>query len=499
MSIDAVGGVRVVGTVEPALPEPRAQANMLVVVANRLPAEYDDEAGWVRSPGGLVTALESVLEGRQSVWVGWSGRFSDASDEADPAGGAMPDRMGDCELVDVKQSVADGKLYYDGFCNSTLWPLYHDTVVPPAYHRRQFDAYRRVNQRFADHVAELAGHGATVWVHDYQLQLVPAMLRKLRPDVTIAYFLHIPFPPIELFQQLPWRQQVLDGLLGADLVGFQTEGGSRNFLALCERLLGYEVEDETVVLPADQGGRRVRAGGFPISIDAAAMDALAATPAVQERARELREELGAPELLLLGIDRLDYTKGIDIRMKAFVELFEDGLLEAGSAVMVQVATPSREMIEEYQRIRNDVELIAGRAMGAVGTVGVSPIHYLHKHLPREELVALYVAADIMLVTPLRDGMNLVAKEYVASRRDGGGALVLSEFAGAAHEMTEAFQVNPHDADGLKRVIMAAVNSPADERRRRMAALRKNVFENDAAHWVDSFMSALAVARSDRDA
>jgi len=472
---------------------------MLVVVANRLPVEYDDEAGWVRSPGGLVTALESVLAGRESVWVGWSGRFSDSPDGSAHAGGDMPERMGDCELVDVQQSVADGKLYYDGFCNSTLWPLYHDTVVPPAYHRKQFEAYRRVNQRFADHVAEMAAPGATVWVHDYQLQLVPAMLRKLRPDLTIAYFLHIPFPPIELFQQLPWRQQVLDGLLGSDLVGFQTDGGARNFIALCERLLGYKVDEDTVILPDEQGGRRVRVGGFPISIDAAELDALASTPVVQERARQLREELGSPELLLLGIDRLDYTKGIDIRMKAFVELFEDGLLEAGSAVMVQVATPSREMIEEYQRIRNDVELIAGRAMGAVGAVGVAPIHYLHKHLPREELVALYVAADIMLVTPLRDGMNLVAKEYVASRRDGGGALVLSEFAGAAHEFVEAFQVNPHDADGLKRVIMAAVNAPAEDRRRRMTALRATVFANDAAHWADTFMDELAVARADRDA
>ena len=306
-----MGGAAVESSLLPALPRQRTASRMLVVVANRLPVEHDDEDGWVRSPGGLVTALESVLAGRESVWVGWSGRFSDAPDVF--GGAAMPDRMGDCELVDVQQSEADGKLYYDGFCNSTLWPLYHDTVVPPAYHRKQFEAYRRVNQRFADHVALMAAPGATVWVHDYQLQLVPAMLRAQRPDLTIAYFLHIPFPPAELFQQLPWRKQVLEGLLGSDLVGFQTDGGARNFLSLCERLLGLEVDEESVVVPTEQGGRRVRAGGFPISIDSAAVDALAATPAVQERAHRLREELGDPELLLLGVDRLDYTKGIDIR------------------------------------------------------------------------------------------------------------------------------------------------------------------------------------------
>lgn len=462
----------------------------LVVVANRLPIELVDDADgvrWTRSPGGLVTALEPVLAARESLWVGWSG----VDEGADASAPTLPASQGSCQLVPVGLTQDEVRTYYEGFCNGTLWPLYHDATVTPQYHRNQYEAYRAVNAKFARAVADVAPRGATVLVQDYQLQLVPALLKAQRPDLVVGFFLHIPFPPTELFAQLPWRAALLEGLLGADLVGFQTAQGARNFLELTRRMLGLEPDDETVMVPAGDGReRRVRAAGFPISIDAVAMEKYARDPAVMERSQQFRHDVGDPRHLLLGVDRLDYTKGIDFRMKAYVELLEDGRLDSSSSVFVQVATPSRERIEDYQRMRAVIELMVGRVMGAIGGVGVSPIQYHHQHLPREELAAMYLAADVMLVTPLRDGMNLVAKEYVASRHDDGGALVLSEFAGAAHELTDAYLVNPYDAAGMKAVIMQALTDPPEERQRRMRALRKQVATHDVHHWLSTFMAAL---------
>jgi trehalose 6-phosphate synthase len=468
----------------------------LIVVANRLPVELADGDGasyWTRSPGGLVTALEPVLASRESIWVGWSGVAAEDTQEVPPP----PETNGSSRLVQIPLSRAQVRSYYEGFCNSTLWPLYHDATVTPQYHRQQFEAYRQVNERFAGTVAEVAPRGATVLVQDYQLQLVPAMLRRTRPDLTIGFFLHIPFPPIELFMQLPWRRAILEGLLGADLVGFQTDGGAHNFIELANRLFGLATDDDHRICVTDAHGREraIDVAGVPISIDAAAMNAYALRPETIHRAQELRAELGSPRLLFLGVDRLDYTKGIDVRMKAFVELIEDGQLDSSDTRLLQVATPSRERIEEYRRMREVIEQMVGRAMGAIGGVGSSPIHYVHQHLPREELAAMYLAADVMLVTPLRDGMNLVAKEYVAARHDEGGALVLSEFAGARHELTDAYLVNPYDADGMKATIMKAVHDPPEERQRRMRAMREVVMTRDVHAWVDAFMKRLECARA----
>jgi trehalose 6-phosphate synthase len=469
-----------------------AGARDLIVVANRLPIEsHQDDDGattWERSPGGLVSALEPVLTSRPSTWVGWSGRCSDEDDYVE-----VPEHLaslGECELHEISLTRSEVRSYYDGFSNAALWPLYHDAIVSPVYHRTEFDAYRTVNRRFAQAVAELAAPGATVWVHDYQLQLVPGMLRELRPDLVIGFFLHIPFPPIELYLQMPWRAVVLHGLLGADVVGFQSAGGAGNFRQLAERLLSLQVDGDDVLVEGAHGPRRVRVADFPISIDSHAIDALARDPRIRKRAADTRRALGNPEVLLLGVDRLDYTKGIDIRIQAYEELLEEGAFDAEKTVLVQVATPSRENVEEYQRIRDEVALIVGRALGAHGKMGTAPIHYLHHPVPREDLVALYVAADIMLVTPLRDGMNLVCKEYVASRINDDGALVLSEFTGAAAELPDAWLVNPYDADGMKDSIVAAATASPESRARRMRALRAQVFEHDVERWARSFLDAL---------
>ncbi|MGY1637030.1 trehalose-6-phosphate synthase [Geodermatophilus sp. SYSU D00742] len=312
------------------------------------------------------------------------------------------------------------------------------------------------------------------------------MLRQHRPDLTIGFFLHIPFPPYELFTQLPWRSAIVEGLLGADLVGFQRPSAASNFVQLARRLHELPARGTTI----EYDGRTVTARAFPISIDVAAFDELASSPDVVKRAAEIRAELGNPERIILGVDRLDYTKGIAVRLNAFQELLEDGVLETPQTVMVQVATPSRERVEHYVHMRETIEQQVGHINGVFGTLGGPAVHYINQSVPREELAALYRAADVMLVTPYRDGMNLVAKEYVAARSDLGGALVLSEFAGAAAELKQAFLVNPHDIAGVKNQLVRALRAEPAELARRMRAMRRHLAKNDLEHWATSFFDAL---------
>ena len=453
-----------------------------VVVANRLSVDRvvadDGSETWRTSPGGLVTALEPVMQSRRgSAWVGWPGS---PDEELEPF---VHDGI---QLVPVSLSAQDVTEYYEGFSNATLWPLFHDGVAFPEYHREWWDAYVRVNRRFAEAAAAVAAEGAQVWVQDYQLLLVPRMLRTLRPDLYIGFFLHIPFPPMELFVQLPWRAEILDGLLGSDLVGFQIAGGASNFIHLVSERLGYPTGDDTVTLP---DGRVCAARAYPISIPTQRFADLAADPAVQERAREIRAELDDPELLFLGVDRLDYTKGIKHRLRAFGELVTSGQLDPDRAAFLQVATPSRERVEEYKMLRDEIDRIVGRINGSVGRIGRQPVTYLHTHYPREEMVAMYSAADVMVVSPLRDGMNLVAKEYIACRRNGDGALVLSEFTGAADELGKwTYSINPYDINGMKATMLRAATDAPEERQRRMAALREQVFTHDIDRWAESFLA-----------
>ncbi|HZH21819.1 MAG TPA: trehalose-6-phosphate synthase [Geodermatophilus sp.] len=453
----------------------------VVVVANRLPVDQvtdpDGSTRWQRSPGGLVTALEPFVAGRGGAWVGWSGSAGDAPE---------PFESGGMSLVPVPLSEEEVDRYYEGMSNASLWPLYHDVVEKPEYHRTWWDTYVQVNKRFAERAAEVAAEGAIVWVHDYQLQLVPAMLRQRRPDLTIGFFLHIPFPPYELFTQLPWRSAVVEGLLGADLVGFQRPTAAANFVQLARRLHDLPTRSSTV----EYDGRTVTARAFPISIDVKAFEELASSPEVVQRAKEIRAELGNPEKLILGVDRLDYTKGITVRLDAFQELLEDGVVEVPDTVMVQVATPSRERVEHYVHMRETIEQQVGHINGVYGTLGGPAVHYINQSVPREELAALYRAADVMLVTPYRDGMNLVAKEYVAARSDLGGALVLSEFAGAAAELRQAFLVNPHDIAGVKSQLVRALRIEPAEGAKRMRAMRRHLAKNDLEYWANSFFDAL---------
>ena len=470
-----------------------------VVVANRLPIDMerlpDGSTTWKRSPGGLVTALEPLLRRRRGAWIGWPG-IPDSDDE--------PIEQDDMYLCPVRLSADEIADYYEGFSNATLWPLYHDVIVKPIYHREWWDAYVTVNRRFADATAKVAAEGATVWVQDYQLQLVPKMLRMLRPDLTIGFFLHIPFPPVELFMQMPWRTEITEGLLGADLVGFHLPGGAQNFMILARRLVGANTSRGTVGVRSrfgevDVGFRTVKVGAFPISIDSTALDQQARSRTVRQRAREIRSELGNPRKILLGVDRLDYTKGIDVRLRAFSELLAEHRVKRDDTVLVQLATPSRERVESYIEMREDIERQVGHINGEYGEVGHPIVHYTHRAVPRDELIGFFVAADVMLVTPLRDGMNLVAKEYVACRSDLGGALVLSEFTGAAAELRQAYLTNPHHLEGVKDSIEAALNQTPEEGRRRMRALRRQVLAHDVDRWARSFLDALASTNNDEAA
>ena len=458
----------------------------LVVVANRLPVdrvvEDDGSTSWRRSPGGLVTAVEPVMQHYDGAWVGWDGGSDGPSEPFDQSG---------VRLVPVSLSADEIESFYEGFSNGTLWPLYHDVVAKPEFHREWWDAYVTVNRRFAEKVAAIAAEGGLVWVHDYQLQLVPGMLRELRPDLRIGFFLHIPFPPTELFVQLPWRRQILEGLLGADLVGFQRPGGAQNFVRLVRQRVGHKTHRDLVYLP---DGRVVEAAAFPISIDFEGLAELSRSEDVVARAKEIREQLGNPRHVLLGVDRLDYTKGIYKRLRAFGELLADGDLDVEDAVFLQVATPSRERVDEYRRLRDEIDRLVGHINGDYGRIGRPAISYLHASYPREEMAAMYRAADIMVVTPLRDGMNLVAKEYVACREEGDGALVLSEFAGAADELKQAFLVNPYDINGMKSALQAAVHAGPRDLSRRMKAMRRTVKDHDVAAWAAEYMGRLSEVR-----
>lgn len=479
---------------------PTASADF-VVVANRLPIDMvqlpDGTTEWKQSPGGLVTALEPLLRRRRGAWIGWPGVPQGPGESDDE-----PIVQDDLTLVPVRLSAEDVAEYYEGFSNGTLWPLYHDVIVKPIYHRKWWDTYVEVNRRFAEATAKSAAHGATVWVQDYQLQLVPKMLRTLRPDLTIGFFLHIPFPPVELFMQMPWRTEIIEGLLGADLVGFHLPGGAQNFLILARRLVGANTSRASVGVRSrfgevNVGSRTVKVGAFPISIDSTALDQQSRSRAIRQRAKEIRNELGHPRKILLGVDRLDYTKGIDVRLKAFSELLDENRVNREDTVFVQLATPSRERVESYIAMREDIERQVGHINGEHAEVGHSIVQYLHRPVPREELIAFFVTADVMLVTPLRDGMNLVAKEYVACRSDLGGALVLSEFTGAAAELRQAYLANPHDLEGVKDAIEAALTQSPEEGRRRMRALRRQVLAHDVDRWARSFLDALGETNSDQ--
>ncbi len=457
----------------------------VLIVANRLPVTVTPSQAGVdvqKSTGGLATGLLRPHEQSGGLWIGWSGAPDDELSRDQRA--ELNRQLADMRLVSVPLTGEEVARYYEGFSNGVLWPLFHYLLDQIPLYVQDWEPYAQVNERFAEVVAEQYRPGDLIWVHDYQLFLVPELLRRRLPDARIGFFLHIPFPSEELFRTLPQRDHVLRGLLGADLVGFHTPSYLRHFVASLTQILGLTVDIDRVQL----ANREVQLGVFPMGVDAESFSAMAEEPGIEAEVRALK---GDEHLqLLVGVDRLDYTKGIPRRLLSFERMLERHPELRERVRLVQVAVPSRTNVEAYQEFRSLVDGLVGRINGAFGTPRWVPVHYIYRGLAERELVALYRAADVMVVTPLRDGMNLVAKEFVASRTDGDGVLVLSEFAGASWELPEAVQVNPYDAEATAESLYRALMMDEEERRRRLGPLRARVASYDVHRWAATFLEQL---------
>jgi len=463
-------------------------SSRLIIVSNRLPitAQISDTGVSLQpASGGLATGLGPWHEASRGLWIGWPG---DVSRWSAVQRAELDRQLDERRIVPVHLSREAVERYYEGFANRVLWPLFHYLIDRVPVDAAGWEAYREANEAFADAILREHRAGDTIWVHDYQLMLVPALVRERLPDARIGFFLHIPFPSSEVFRILPWRRQILEGLLGADLVGFHTFAYMRHFLASLLHIEGIEADIDRIRV----GDREVRIGVFPMGVDAANFAALARDPEVAAQTHAIRRDAGDRQIVL-GIDRLDYTKGIPRRLHAIERVLETQPELADQMRFIQVAVPSRGEVDSYQRFRRQVEESVGHINGTHGTLASTPVHYVHQSIPMQQLVALYCAADVMLVTPLRDGMNLVAKEFVASRVDDDGVLVLSEFAGASAELDGAVMVNPYDVDGVADAIRRSLTMSEKERRARMRSLRHQVMEHDVHAWARTFLARLEAA------
>jgi trehalose 6-phosphate synthase len=466
--------------------------NRLIVVSNRLPVVLDrEEPGWrvKAGSGGLVTAMAPILQARGGTWIGWPGTH-----ESQGVAEAMADHSATLgyDLVGVPLSESEVQGFYYGFANEILWPLMHGFETRCNFAPEYWHAYSGVNRKFAEAVAAAALPHDYIWIHDYQLMLVADMLRSAGLRQRIGFFLHIPFPAPEVFFKLPWRAELLHGLLAFDLIGFHTVRNRRNFVHCLQQLdlPGLRVTGRGDVVTVHYAGRQIRVGAFPISIDYKAISREAAGQAVTQRAEGLRADMGGRKLVI-GIDRLDYTKGIPHRLEAFRHALREEPELAAQVCLMQLTVPSRENVPEYERLRGEIERLVGEINGQFTLPGGPvPVQYLHRSLPREEVYACLRAADVGLVSPLRDGMNLVAKEYCACQTENRGVLVLSEFAGAAAELKHgALLINPYDVEGTAEAIRRALAMPAQERAVRMSKLRTQVARNDIFRWLDDFLDA----------
>ena len=458
----------------------------VLTVSHRLPLTARDVRGSLRlvpSPGGLATALREPHERSEGLWFGWPGDLSGSSSGERRE---VEAQLREQRAIPVGITPREMAHYHDGFSNGVLWPLLHyqiDKVHLDA--ERDWHVYQQVNQRFASAVAAEYRPGDVIWVHDYQLALVPEYLRRKLPHARIGFFLHVPFPAAEVFRVLPWRSELLRGLLAADVVGFHTAGYRHNFAHAAALVLGLDLGLDTI----QAFGRDVRIGVYPISVDAAVFERESQKPAVAAEVERLRMETGGKRIVL-GIDRLDYTKGIPRRLLAIDRFLSREPAARNKVHFIQVAVPTREKVDAYSELRRSVNELVGRLNSHHGTPSAAPIQLLYRSIPFSQMVALYRAADVMLVTPLRDGMNLVAKEYVASRTDDRGALVLSELAGAADELSGALTVNPYDLSQVSRALVEALDMSEAEQRSRMSAMRNHLRQADVHAWCAAFLRDL---------
>jgi trehalose 6-phosphate synthase/phosphatase len=478
--------------------------NKLHIVSNRLPFSIETENDKILlqpSVGGLATGMNSVYKDFDGKWIGWPGI---ASNDHLPEKIKKIDKMLLKEgCVSVHLSSTEVEAFYEGFCNNTIWPLFHYFAQYVDFQSSHWDAYIAANQKFADKVLEVANDGDFVWVHDYQLMLVPEMIKSKKPGITVGYFLHIPFPSYEVFRALPWRSELLKGLLGADLIGFHTYDYERHFLSSVRRLFGYEISFNHIHI----NGRIVIVDAFPMGIDYNkffdAAIKIHHTP-VKDRSevhRELEKYflIDPDRRLVLSIDRLDYSKGIPHRLRAFDRFLQNHEEYRGKVTLVMLAVPSRGNVIHYQRLKSEVEELVGRINGMFGNINYTPVWYFYRSMPFENLVELYSLSDVALITPVRDGMNLVAKEYVASRINHTGVVIISEMAGVAKEMGEAIIINPNDENEVERAILQALEMPFAEQEKRMKTLQERLKRYDIFKWTKEFVGSLQrVNRIQRD-
>ena len=463
----------------------------LVIVSNRIPFSFVREDGRLiatPSSGGLIGALEPLLKAHGGLWVGSAGT-EDTSEIRNQLEEAT--RKHDYRYAPIFLTEEEHANYYEGFSNEVLWPLFHDLQSRCVFDPLYWDFYQRVNRKFAEIVVAETGEDDFIWVQDYQLLLVASSLREQRPRSCLAHFLHIPFPSPDIFEKLPWCREILEGLLDYDLIGVQTRRDQRNLVACLRCLIPkitINVGPRQLTVTSSNGRTTILA--LPISIDYEDIACGAASPAVIKRMREIREQL--PGLnIVLGVDRLDYTKGIPERLRGFRALLRDNPDFCQKVTLIQVVIPSREGIPRYQELLAEVEHLVSSVNGEFSEPGWTPVHYIHRSVSHNELLSLYRAANVGLVTPLKDGMNLVAKEYCAAHVEDDGILILSKFAGAMPELrTGAILVNPYDESGVARALKQAIQMPRLDQGRRMRRMRRQISRADILHWRDRFFASL---------
>ncbi|MFC1761602.1 bifunctional alpha,alpha-trehalose-phosphate synthase (UDP-forming)/trehalose-phosphatase [Planctomycetota bacterium] len=469
----------------------------LLIVSNRLPVSVSCNEGqlaYARSVGGVATGLSSLESPVSSHWIGWPGLAEDTLTDTQHHKIDAHLAAEDCSGVHLTHKQVQD--YYLGFSNRTIWPLFHYFPTICEFEKSTWQAYKEVNIRFLEQVQQAYQPGDTIWVHDYQLMLLPQLIRQAIPDAAIGFFLHIPFPSFELLRLLPWRLELLEGLLGADLIGFHEYDYVRHFLSSVYRIAGYEHHLSHITY----GNRFVRVDAFPMGINYEQFSRCGEDPEVRQATQKLRGQVPEGRKLVVSIDRLDYTKGIVNRLEAYDWFLTTYPEYRGKVTLVVVAVPSRDEVDYYIQLRERLELLIGRINGYHGTIDWTPISYLYRSLPLAELAALYVEADVALITPLRDGMNLVAKEFVATNAhlEQQGVLILSEMAGAANELTEAIVVNPNSKEEIVNALHAALEMPQDQRRRKNDMMLKRLSRYTVGRWATDYLESLADIRREQE-
>lgn len=458
--------------------------NKTIIVSNRLPVKITqkgEELTIQASEGGLATGLASIHEQGENIWIGWPGISLEQLERPEHFSSALKERR----LIPIFLDEAEINGFYEGFSNEVLWPIFHYISTYANYDINNWEMYRHVNEKFRDLILEYAGPEDTIWIHDYQLLLLAGMIRERRPEATIAFFQHIPFPSRELFRLIPWRRELLEGMLGADLLGFHTFDDVRHFISSASRILGVSSRSNQLKLE----GRTVFVEPFPMGIDSERFSKHAADSNVLQRVAQLKENY-QNQKIILSIDRLDYSKGILQRLQAMELLLSENPGFHKKLVLYMIVVPSRDNVPQYRKLKDEIDRLVGNINAKYRTYDWYPVAYFYHGYPMEEITALYHAADICLVTPMRDGMNLVSKEYVASKNDCSGVLILSEMAGASSELTDALTINPNDIHDIRDAVVRALEMPESEIKKRMESLRSIVFKFSIHHWAKLFMNRL---------